>query len=96
MSSYTFKGECDCGNKPILKDIGMCSVCTYGEADSMWEWLDDFPKTERRLAEKYVFEDVFLQFEDLFNDEGMMNPIVAMLLHIDQNVLNKIEKKVMA
>lgn len=92
MSSYTFKEACDCGNKPILKDIGMCSVCTFGEASSMWEWLDDgVVKTERKQAERYVFEDIFLKFDNLFDDNDVMNPIAASLLHIDQNVLDKIE-----
>lgn len=95
--SYTFKHECDCGNRPVLKDLGMCSVCTFGEASSMWEWLDDgVVKKERKLAEKYVFEDVFLQFDDLFDENDEMNPIVAMLLHIDQDVLDKIEERVLA
>lgn len=94
MADYTFKRRCDCGNKPILKDVGMCSVCTFGEASSMWDWLDDFPKSEKKLAEKYVL-NLFRETE-LADDEGNINPIVSRLLHIDQDVLDQIEERVMS
>ena len=51
-ADYTFKEACQCGNKPVLKVVGMCSVCTYGEAGSMWEWLQDFVvQKERKKAQ---------------------------------------------
>ena len=54
-ADYTFKEACQCGNKPVLKVVGMCSVCTYGEAGSMWEWLQDFVvQKERKKAQDYV------------------------------------------
>lgn len=95
QADYTFKQACDvCDQRPILKDTGMCSTCTFGERGSMWEWLDDgVAKTERKLAERYVFEKIFLPMgEELFDKHGDMNPIMAALLHIDQPVLDKIER----
>lgn len=93
-AEYTFREKCDCGNKPVLKDLGMCSVCTFGEASSMWDWLDDEvikSKDERDLAKKYVFDDMFAQFDDLFDEDDKFNPLIAILLHIDQPVLDKLE-----
>ena len=90
MADYTFKQECDCGNRPVLKDLGMCSVCTFGEAGSMWEWLDDgVTKKERKLAEEYVL-GVFDEVE-LADEKGNVDQMKARLLHIDQSVLDKVE-----
>lgn len=90
MSDYTFKEECDCGNKPVLKELGMCSVCTFGEASSMWEWLDEkWTGKERKLAQQYVAETI--NEVKLVDRKGNVDPIVAMLLHIDEPVLDKME-----
>lgn len=55
-NSYTFRGTCDvCGGKPVLQDLGMCAVCTFGEADSMWEWLyERWEGKELVQAQKYL------------------------------------------
>lgn len=55
-NGYTFKQECEvCGNKPVLKDLGMCSVCTFGEADSLWEWLyEHWEGKELYHAQQYL------------------------------------------
>lgn len=91
-ADYTFRQACDvCGQKPVLKDLGMCSTCTFGERSSMWEWLDDgVVQKEHKAAEKYVF-DMFAEV-DLMDRKGNVDPIKAMLLHIDQPVLDRIEK----
>lgn len=33
-------GECDCCGQtlPIIPETGMCGVCTFGEADAMFDW----------------------------------------------------------
>lgn len=91
MSDYTFREECDCGNKPVLKDLGMCSVCTFGEASSMWEWLDEkWSGKERKLAEQYILET--LHETEAIDDDGNFDPIVAHLLHIDQHVVSQMER----
>lgn len=42
MNEYTFRQPCDvCDQRPTLKTTGMCAVCTFGEADALWEWLDE-------------------------------------------------------
>ena len=89
---YTFKEKCEvCGSKPVIKDSGMCAVCNFGEADSMWKWLDEeWVGEERKLAQKYVLN--ILADIELVDLDGKVNPIKAMLLHIDQHVLNKIEE----
>lgn len=91
-ADYTFRQACDvCDQKPVLKNLGMCAVCTFGEADSMWEWLyDDVVKTEQKAAEKYILK-VMTEVE-LLDKKGNVDPIKAMLLHIDQPTLNAMEK----
>lgn len=93
MANYTFKEECDCGVKPVLKDVGMCSVCTFGEADSMWEWLDDgVVKTERKAAQKYIDKEIQEMGDaGMFDKHGNFDPIAAALLHLNQHVLDRIE-----
>lgn len=53
---YTFLQSCECcDNKPVLKTTGMCGPCTYGEADSMWDWLEgEYKGKELKAAKKYV------------------------------------------
>ena len=54
-ANYTFKQKCDCGNKPVLKGLDMCSVCTFGEASSMWDvWGDeaDDPVTDLVVTDR--------------------------------------------
>jgi len=92
MSDYTFKQECSsCEQKPIIKQTGMCSTCTFGERSSMWEWLDTkLSFEERKLAvdcTMAMFNEV-----DLIEDDNSVNPIKAALLHIDQSVVDKVEK----
>lgn len=55
---YTFRHECDsCGAKPVLRDTGMCAVCTYGEADSCWDWIDEYwAGSELKLVKQYIHE----------------------------------------
>ena len=90
-ADYTFKEACQCGNKPVLKVVGMCSVCTYGEAGSMWEWLQDFVvQKERKKAQDYVMETIV--DVELITEEGEIDPLKAMLLHIDQQVLDEMEE----
>lgn len=56
MSNYTFRYECDvCEQKPVLGDTGMCAVCTFGEADALWEWLDQkWYGRDLREAQSYL------------------------------------------
>lgn len=56
MSDYTFKYECDvCEQKPVLKDTGLCAVCTFGEADALWDWLDErWEGKELKAAQRYL------------------------------------------
>lgn len=53
---YTFRYDCEvCGITPVLKDMGMCSVCTYGEADSVWEWVyQRWSGKELKPAQQYL------------------------------------------
>lgn len=53
---YTFLQSCECcDNKPVLKTTGMCGPCTYGEVDSMWDWLDEkYTGEELVAAKRYV------------------------------------------
>ena len=90
--NYTFTEACEvCGAKPVIKGNGMCSVCNFGEADSMWEWLDEkWVGKERKLAQKYAMS--ILTDIELVDLDGKVDPIKAVLLHIDQHVLDKIEK----
>lgn len=37
---YNYAVECpNCGNSPVISLTGMCSVCTFGEADALDEHL---------------------------------------------------------
>lgn len=93
-AQYTFKQSCDsCDTKPVLKSVGLCSVCCYGEAASLWEWLDDpVVKVELKAAQKKLDQEI-LEMGDagMFDDEGNFDPLAASLLHIDQHVLDRIE-----
>lgn len=55
---YTFRHECDvCGARPVLKVSGMCGPCTYGEADSAWDWINDYwTGSELKLAKQYIHD----------------------------------------
>ena len=38
---YNFSGECEVcesDEQPPRSDTGMCDPCTFGEADSIWDW----------------------------------------------------------
>lgn len=94
-ASYTFRYACDvCDTRPVLKELGMCAVCTFGEADSMWEWLwDGVVKAEKQAAEQWLR----LQFKEmrdagLMDKKGNIDPISGMLMHLDQPTLDKIEE----
>lgn len=93
-ASYTFRYECDsCGTKPVLKSVGLCSVCCFGEADSMWEWLDDnVVNIERKAAQKFLDQQI-LEMGDagMFDDKGNFDPLAAHLMHLNQHVLDRIE-----
>ena len=92
-NDYTFTEECDvCGNKPVYADLGMCAVCTHGEADAMWEWLyEDWKGKEGKLAQKYVIKT--LRGIELFDPKtGVVNEQVAFIMHLDQEILDKIEE----
>lgn len=91
---YTFKYDCDsCGNKPVLKDLGLCSVCCYGEAASLWEWLDDsVVKVEKKAAQEKLDDEIMKMFEaKMIDKKGNFDPIAVRLLHIDQHVIDRIE-----
>lgn len=93
-ADYTFKGKCDsCNQKPVLKDLGMCSVCTFGEASSLWEWLDDgVVTTEHDAARRFLDKQLFEWGKENFIDnKGNFNPIAARVLHLNQHVLDRIE-----
>jgi len=93
-AQYTFKSDCDsCGNNPVLKDFGLCSVCCYGEAASLWEWLDDPVVTVERKAAQKKLEREIMEMSDagVFDKRGNFDPIAAQLLHINQHVLDRIE-----
>lgn len=92
-NDYTFRYSCDvCDSQPILETTGMCSVCTFGEASSMWEWLDEEWKgKEKKKAQKYVIK-VLREAELLNLETGEIDQLKAMLMHIDQKVLDKIEE----
>lgn len=53
---YTFRHECDsCGAKPVLRATGMCAVCTYGEADSYWDWVNEYwAGGQLKLVKQYI------------------------------------------
>lgn len=95
QAAYTFKYSCDtCDQKPVLKDTGMCSVCTFGEADSMWEWLDDnVVNVERKATQQFIDQQlVEMAKADMFNTKtGEFDPIAASVMHLDQHVLDRIE-----
>lgn len=59
---YTFRHECEvCGARPVLKITGMCGPCTYGEADSAWDWISEYyAGRELKLAKQYI--------QDLYKD----------------------------
>lgn len=94
-ADYTFKdGGCiTCDQQPTLKDTGMCAVCTFGEADSMWEWLDDGVV----LAEPHNAQDWLagefktLRKAGMIDKKGNIDPMAAMLMHINQHVVDRIE-----
>lgn len=56
MNHYTFKHACEiCDSSPVLKATDLCAVCTFGEADSMWEWLNEnWIGKELKLAKSYL------------------------------------------
>lgn len=56
MSQYTFRHGCDsCDQKPILKNTGMCAVCTFGESDALWEWIfERWEGKELAAAQRYL------------------------------------------
>lgn len=36
-----WENECDCcGQTPIIRDMGMCATCVFGEADAQQELID--------------------------------------------------------
>lgn len=90
-NDYTFRYGCEsCEERPTLKTTGLCAVCTFGTADALWDWLDEeWSGKERKLAEKYVLE--MLAEVELMDEKGNVDPVKAMLLHVDQPVLDKIE-----
>ena len=93
-ANYTFKYDCDsCGNKPVLKDLSLCSVCCYGEAASLWEWLDDeVTNVERKAARKRLDHEIKEMGDaGMFDEKGNFDPIAAQLLHLNQHVLDRIE-----
>lgn len=53
---YTFRHECEsCGERPVLKATGMCAVCTYGEADSYWDWANEYwAGRELKLVKQHI------------------------------------------
>jgi ribosomal protein L37E len=55
-NDYTFREQCDvCGSQPVLKDTGMCAVCSFGESDSLWDWIyDRWEGKELKLAQNYL------------------------------------------
>lgn len=55
---YTFRHECEvCGAKPVLKATGMCGPCTYGEADSAWDWVNEYyTGRELNLAKQHIHQ----------------------------------------
>jgi hypothetical protein len=56
VNPYTFKYGCEsCDQKPVLKDTGMCAVCTFGESDALWDWLGEkWSGRELRLAQQHL------------------------------------------
>lgn len=61
---YTFRHKCEsCGGRPVLKATGMCAVCTYGEADSCWDWIDEYwTGRELKLAKQYI-QDLYKELK---------------------------------
>lgn len=46
-NDFTFTEECmTCEQKPVMKDTGMCAVCTFGESDALWDWLGELEKKQ--------------------------------------------------
>ena len=93
VSPYSFIGECDsCGAKPVYANSGMCAVCTHGTADAMWDWLDyKYKGKELKRARKYVIN--LLDEVKLFNKKTLeVDLMVASIMHIDQEILDKIEE----
>lgn len=93
-ADYTFRGRCDvCDQQPILKDTGMCAVCTFGEADSMWEWLDDGVVVKESTATQSRLDGILSELVEakIVRKNGTIDPIGAALMHIDQHVVDRIE-----
>lgn len=92
---YTFRYDCDsCGNTPVLKDVTLCSVCCFGEADSMWEWLDDGVITKELKASIEKIDDLLIEMDEakMLDKHGNIDPVAAMLMHIDRHVVDRIER----
>lgn len=91
-ADYTFKHACDsCDQRPVIKGTGLCAVCTFGEADSMWEWLwDDVVKVERKQAKRFIID--FLQEVEIVDEKGNVDTFKAILLHLDDATLDKMEE----
>ncbi len=79
---YTFRHECEsCGARPVLKITGMCGPCTYGEADSAWDWINEYyAGRELKLAKQYI-QDLYkeLQGSGLSLDPEIHNRLQSIL-----------------
>lgn len=91
MSHYTFKERCSsCDGVPVYTGHGMCDVCCNGEADSTWEWIECINGDELDAAVDYIFKEVLV--EPLVDKMGNIDPLAAAIMHINQGVLDEIEK----
>lgn len=53
---YRFDIKCEsCGSVPTIEGLELCAPCTYGEADSVWEWAKDTYKGKQlKLAKDHI------------------------------------------